>query len=139
MEATDRAGAASLVQKQMEQIELSGDGRERGSMVLVDSFIGDEGAVVVTEALRSNYTVRSLDMRGCNLRADGAGAACPRLRRARVMRRSRSCSARDASPCAWCWQWRSRSWWKTTCTCRAWAWNGTPSAWWSLGCSASAR
>jgi len=44
----------------------------------VDSFIGDEGAAVVTEALRNNYTVRSLDMRGCNIRADGAGALPPR-------------------------------------------------------------
>lgn len=40
----------------------------------MDSFIGDEGATVVTEALRNNYTVKSLDMRGCNVRVDGAVA-----------------------------------------------------------------
>jgi hypothetical protein len=44
----------------------------------VDSFIGDEGATVVAEALKNNYTVKSLDMRGCNVRSDGAGE-CPRL------------------------------------------------------------
>jgi hypothetical protein len=31
----DRSGAASLVQKQIEQIEHSDDDRDRGSMVLV--------------------------------------------------------------------------------------------------------
>lgn len=40
----------------------------------MDSFIGDEGATVVADALRKNYTVKSLDMRGCNVRSDGAGA-----------------------------------------------------------------
>lgn len=44
----------------------------------VDSFIGDEGATVVAEALKNNYTVKSLDMRGCNVRSDGAGE-CSRL------------------------------------------------------------
>jgi len=35
METADRAGAAALVQKQIEQIEHADDDRERGSMVLV--------------------------------------------------------------------------------------------------------
>ena len=35
MESADRAGAAALVQKQIEQIEHTEDERERGSMVLV--------------------------------------------------------------------------------------------------------
>ena len=35
METVDRAGAAALVQKQIEQIERADDDRERGSMVLV--------------------------------------------------------------------------------------------------------
>jgi hypothetical protein len=48
-------------------------------VIQVDSFIGDEGASVVADALRNNYTVKSLDMRGCNVRADGAGTRAPEL------------------------------------------------------------
>ena len=72
----------------------------------VDSFIGDEGASVVADALRNNYTVKSLDMRGCNVRADGAGAHSLR-------------SLMPAAPChapafevlilsgSWQWHWQS--------------------------------
>jgi hypothetical protein len=39
-----------------------------------DTFMGDEGCHVVNELLRENTRVKSLDLRGCNIRADGAMA-----------------------------------------------------------------
>ncbi len=62
-----------MVKQKLDLLE-KGDPSENRSLVLVDSFMGDEGAIAVVEALRHNSSVKSLDLRGCNIRAEGAAA-----------------------------------------------------------------
>ncbi len=37
-----------------------------------DSFLGDEGCTALVLALQTNTNVTSLDLRGCNIRSEGA-------------------------------------------------------------------
>jgi len=50
-----------------------------------DTFMGDEGCHVVNELLRDNTRVKSLDLRGCNIRADGAMALAALLTHNRTL------------------------------------------------------
>jgi len=47
--------------------------------------MGDEGCHVVNELLRDNTRVKSLDLRGCNIRADGAMALAALLTHNRTL------------------------------------------------------
>lgn len=40
--------------------------------MLADSFLGDDGAIVIANALKSNTAAKHLDLRGNNIRNDGA-------------------------------------------------------------------
>ena len=44
------------------------------SIAFSDTFMGDEGCRTLCEQLKDNRHVRSLDLRGCNIRSDGADA-----------------------------------------------------------------
>lgn len=68
-----RPGLPGMVKQKLELLE-KGDPSENRSLVLVDSFMGDEGATAVVDALRHNSSVKSLDLRGCNIRSEGASA-----------------------------------------------------------------
>jgi hypothetical protein len=50
-----------------------------------DTFMGDEGCHVVNELLREDTRVKSLDLRGCNIRADGAMALAALLTHNRTL------------------------------------------------------
>ena len=44
------------------------------SIAFSDTFMGDEGCRTLCEQLKDNRNVRSLDLRGCNIRSDGSVA-----------------------------------------------------------------
>ena len=39
-----------------------------------DTFLGDEGCTILALALQNNTNVTSLDLRGCNIRSEGASS-----------------------------------------------------------------
>ena len=56
------------------KLEAIASGDTEETLVLSDSFLGDEGCTALTQALRTNTKVTALDLRGCNIRCDGASA-----------------------------------------------------------------
>jgi hypothetical protein len=60
---------------------------ESGSEMVAfsDTFMGDEGCHVVNDMLRENKCVKTLDLRGCNIRADGAMALASLLTHNRTL------------------------------------------------------
>ena len=63
--------------------ELIASGSEM--VAFSDTFMGDEGCHVVNDMLRENKCVKSLDLRGCNIRADGAMALASLLTHKRTL------------------------------------------------------
>ena len=45
-----------------------------GIIAFSDSFLGDEGCTILALALQNNSNVTSLDLRGCNIRSEGASS-----------------------------------------------------------------
>ncbi|KAJ3109086.1 Leucine-rich repeat-containing protein 45 [Phlyctochytrium planicorne] len=50
------------------------------TLVFSDAFLGDDGAILLAGALKTNTTLRVLDMRGNNIRSDGATALSQMLK-----------------------------------------------------------
>lgn len=50
------------------------------SLILADSFLGDEGAIILATALKLNKGIHVLDLRGNNIRCDGAVALAQMLK-----------------------------------------------------------
>jgi hypothetical protein len=54
--------------------EIASGELKESAVAFSDSFLGDEGCTALVLALQNNSTVTSLDLRGCNIRSEGASS-----------------------------------------------------------------
>ncbi len=59
--------------------EISTCSFRENNIAFTDSFLGDEGCTDLVEALQHNPYITALDLRGCNIRSDGASALAQML------------------------------------------------------------